>query len=100
MRAALRKMGTNLSPAQYIDSKNFLDNLDSAVTALQQGNVGNYFTGKYSLKGKTVTDLIKYMTAEGLRFAPALPGEQASYQALYQALVQYDMAVQPTTAER
>jgi len=100
MRDGLKRIGTELPPSPYIQAKNYLDSLDSAITGLQQRNVGNYFTGKYTLRGKSVPELVKYMAAEGLRFAPALPGEQASYQALYQALVQYDVAAQPVTAER
>jgi len=100
MRGDLRRIGIEMPPAQYIAAKSYLESLDSAIAVLRQPNVGHYFTGKYTLKGKTVPDLVKYMAAQGLRFAPAMPGEQATYQALYQALVQYDLALQPATAER
>jgi len=91
----LRKTGRDLPPNAYIDAKSFLNNLSSSVSALQQRDVGNYFTGKYALRVKTVPELVKYMSEQGLRFAPAVPGEEGPYQALYQALVSYDLAAQP-----
>jgi hypothetical protein len=100
MRAQLRRNGVNLPPDDYIEGKNFLDNLDSAITALRQPDVGNFFTGRYAPKGKTVQELIRYMTQQGLRFAPAVPGEEAQYLAIYQALLAYDNAARPATAER
>jgi len=96
----LVRTGRELPPSQYIEAKTFLNNLDSSVSALQQRDVGNYFTGKYSLKGKTIPQVVKYMTEQGLRFAPSVPGEEASYLAIYQALVNYDLAAQPAMAEQ
>ena len=73
---------------------------EPAITALQQRDVGNYFTGKYALKAKTVPELIKQMSERGLQFAPALPGDEPAYAALHQALAAYDTASRPETAER
>ncbi len=100
LQAQLRRTGRDLPPSPYIDAKTFLQNLASSIAALQQRDVGNYFTGKYALKAKTVPELVKYMSDQGLRFSPAVPGEEGPYQALYQALVSYDLAAQPATAER
>jgi hypothetical protein len=95
METQLRRTGRDLPPTPYIDAKTFLGNLASSIAALQQRDVGNYFTGKYALRAKTVPELVKYMSEQGLRFAPAVPGEEGPYQALYQALVGYDLAAQP-----
>jgi len=100
MESMLRRTGRDMPPTPYIDARTFLNNLNSSIAALQQPDVGNYFTGKYALKGKTVPELVKYMTEQGLRFAPAVAGEEGPYQALYQALLSYDLASQPATAER
>jgi hypothetical protein len=97
MQGQLRRTGRDLPPTPYIDAKTFLANLASSIAALQQRDVGNYFTGKYALKAKNVPDLVKYMSEQGLRFAPAVPGEEGPYQALYQALVSYDLAAQPVS---
>jgi hypothetical protein len=95
MRTRLRKTGTDLPPSLYIDANVFLNNLDDAIRALQQPDVGSFFTGKYALKAKTIPELVNYMTAHGLQFAPAVPGDESAYLALQQALAAYDRAVNP-----
>jgi hypothetical protein len=100
MQRQLRK-NNDLGINQYIESKTFLSNLSDAITALGQRNVGDYFgTGKYVLSGKSATDVVKYMLDNGLSFAPAVPGSEASYVALYNALAGYDQAVNGRVAER
>jgi hypothetical protein len=95
MRTRLRRTGTDLPPSLYIDANVFLNNLDDAIRALQQPDVGSFFTGKYALKAKTIPELVNYMTAHGLQFAPAVPGDESAYLALQQALAAYDRAVNP-----
>jgi hypothetical protein len=92
----LRRNGGDLPPSLYMEAKTFLNNLDDGVRALQQRDVGNYFNGKYTLKGKTVPDVVKYMVDQGLQFAPAVPGDEAAYAALHQALAAYDLASHST----
>ena len=50
------------------------------------------FSKDFVGKGKTVQDLVDYMVQKGLRFAPAVSGDEAAYQALYSALQAYDLA--------
>ena len=95
VRARLRRTGTDLPPSLYIDSNAFLNNLDDAIRALQQPDVGSHFTGKYALKAKTIPELVNYMNANGLQFAPAVPGDESAYLALQKALATYDRAVNP-----
>jgi hypothetical protein len=71
---------------QYIDAKRFLGQFDDAVKALQLPEVGGYFNGRYTFPGGTATDLVKFMTERGLRFAPAVSGDQAAYVAAHRAL--------------
>jgi hypothetical protein len=95
MRTRLRRTGTDLPPSLYIDANVFLNNLADAIRALQQPDVGSFFTGKYALKAKTISELVNYMTAHGLQFAPAVPGDESAYVALQQALAAYDRAINP-----
>jgi hypothetical protein len=91
----LRRTGTDLPPSLYIEANVFLNNLNDAIRALQQPDVGNFFTGKYALKAKTVPELVSSMAAQGLQFAPATPGDEAAYAALQEALASYDRRVNP-----
>jgi hypothetical protein len=99
MLTALRGLHTTLdkvdtvskiTTAQYIEGKRYLNFLDDAMRALQDPNVANYFGGKFQARGKTVGDLVQYMAAEGLEFAAAVPGDEAAYRAVHNALAAYD----------
>lgn len=98
LQKQLRKNSGDLPFAVYTEAKTFLNNLSDAVSALRQRDVGNYFTGKFALKAKTVPELVDLMTKQGLQFAPAVPGDESAYVALHQALANYDVAAQAQTA--
>ena len=80
----------SLSPTDWIESTSFLDNLQSSIQTLRSQNAGNYFNGNYTAKGATVADLVANMSARGLQFAPAAPGDEPSYKVLQQAMASYD----------
>ncbi len=96
----LKKSGGDLPFALYTEAKTFLNNLDDALGALRQRDVGSYFTGKFAIKAKTVPELVEHMTKQGLQFAPAMTGDESAYAALHQALANYDLAAQAQTASR
>jgi hypothetical protein len=96
----LRQNGGDLPFGLYTEAKTFLNNLTDASTALRQPDVGNYFTGKFALKAKSVPELVEQMSKQGLQFAPATPGDEAAYQALQQALANYDLAIHAQMASR
>jgi hypothetical protein len=84
---------SDLSPSQYIESRRFLNQLGEAVRALEDPKAGNYFSS-WSPKGKNVAELLNHMLKEGLKFAPATGGDEASYRSLYQALKAYEAGIQ------
>ena len=90
----LRRNIDDVAPNDYIEAKQFLNNLDSSITILKQRDVGNYFSGYYDLKAKNVADLVKYMSDKGLQFTNAIPGDESAYLSLYQSMVNYDTALQ------
>jgi len=96
----LRRNGGDLPFAVYTEAKTFLNNLDDAIVALRQQGVGNYFTGRFAIKAKTIPELVDFMTKQGLQFAPAVPGDESAYAALHQALANYDLAAQGQIASR
>jgi hypothetical protein len=84
----------DLSPSQYIEARKYLNQLAEAVKALDDPRVANYFNESWRATGSTVAELIKNMNDKGLKFAPATPGEEAPYDALYQALRVFENGVQ------
>ncbi len=82
----------DLPTPAYIRAKRFLVRLDDALRLLRQPDAGNYFNQTYAAKGKTVMELVRNMTEQSLRFAPAAEGDEPAYQVLHQALAQSDVA--------
>ena len=78
------------TPTMYIDARSFLRQLDEAVRALELPGAGKYLGGNYAPRGQTVGELVEYMKANGLQFAPANAGSESAYLALYRAFRNYD----------
>lgn len=83
---------TDMAPSEYIEARRYLNQVRDAVRALEDPNVANYFNNTWSARGETVGELVNNM--KGMRFAPATPGKEAAYRALYQALQQFEAGLQ------
>jgi hypothetical protein len=94
LRKDLLTKGTDLHTTQYVESKRFLNNFENALLALEKGDAVAYFNfQKYVGGGKTVQEVANYMIERGLRFAPAVEGDEAAYTAMHSVLAAYDVAV-------
>jgi hypothetical protein len=100
LRKYFGKRAEDMPFAQYVESKRFLADLDTAVQLLEQPGAADFINGKYAAKGRTVRELVQHMTENGLRFGPASSGDEAAYTALYQALATYGREVIAKVAER
>lgn len=79
-----------LTPDQYVQAARFLRELRGGFNVLKQSDVAKYFSPNATAQGSNVAELVAHMTANGLRFAPAVSGDEPYYTALHQALVTYD----------
>ena len=79
----------DLAPSQYIEAKRYLNMLREAVRALRSPAAEKFLNGTYAARGKTVGELADHMRRQGLAFAPAVPGDEAAYLAVYRALRAY-----------
>jgi len=94
VRKELSAKVNDISTNQYIDSKRFLNNFEDALLALEQGDAVAYFNfQKFVAGGKSVQEVAGYLIDRGLRFAPAIAGDEAAYTAMHSALAAYDVAV-------
>jgi hypothetical protein len=93
---------TQLPANQYITAKQFLNNFDDAIRALQDPKASSYFNKTYVAQGETVRQLVDHMMTRGLTFAATTPGDETAYQALHSALAAYDVAAhqEASTAKR
>ncbi len=87
----LKANAANIEPNQYIRAKRYLNDLNASLTTLQQPNASNYFSKQWTAQGNTVSELVMYMTTQGLKFAPAAPGEEAAYNMLQRMLADYQL---------
>jgi hypothetical protein len=94
LRTQMGNKVSEIPTSQYMDGKRFLNGFEDALLALEQGDAVDYFNfQKYVSGGKSVQDVAKYMIDRGLRFAPAVTGDEGAYQAMHSALAAYDVAV-------
>jgi hypothetical protein len=90
---ALDTQAAEMTPSEFTEASRYVRELKDSVQALQQSDVSKYFSHAWTPKGSTVKELVQQMTREGLRFAPAVSGDEQYYTSLHRALVDYDMGV-------
>ena len=78
------------SATNAIEAATFLDRFKESAAVLRQRDVSGYLSGAYAAKGKTAAELVRNMASNGLRFAPALPGDEPAYWAVQRALAGCD----------
>jgi len=94
LRAQMSTKGDQIPTAQYMEGKRFLNSFEEALLALERGDAADYFAfQKFAGGGKPVQDVARYLVERGLRFAPAVAGDEAAYQAMHSILAAYDLAV-------
>src|SRR5262249_20422392 len=89
LRATLRDNVAETSPNDYIKGQRFLNEIDDTIRVLQDPNVGNYVTQKWAAKGNNVAQLVQQMSGQGLKFAPAVSGDESAYVSVHRAMVAY-----------
>jgi hypothetical protein len=89
LQTRLRRSVADSSPSDYIKAKRYLNDLDSAIKVLEDPNVSKYANRTLAAKGGTVSDLVTEMSGQGLKFAPAVAGDEGAYVALHRAMASY-----------
>jgi hypothetical protein len=76
-------------PNDYIPARRYLTELQSSIRTLQSPDASTFANRKFAAQGGNVYELIANINRQGLRFAPAVDGDQAAYVALHRAMVSY-----------
>ncbi len=87
---ALDRKVKELTPTEYVQARRFLNQLNEPIKALSHVKAGNFFNQKWTARGKTVAELVEHVSREGLKIAPAAPGDEEAYRKLLNALTAYD----------
>ena len=82
----------DLTPTEYSEARRFLGDFDDALALLRQPGAAAYLDNP-ATKARTIGDLVQVMLTKGLRFAPAVPGDEPAYVATHRALAGYDLAL-------
>jgi hypothetical protein len=100
LRDRLNKNVNTVGAQNYLEGSRFLDDLDGAVRALRMGDAVLYldFNQRFARGGKTVEELVNYLSKNGLTFAPAMPGDERAYHALQAALSAQSLGLHATVA--
>jgi hypothetical protein len=89
----LRARVQDEDPNDYSTAMRYLTSLNKAMTILKGPNPGKWLDPQFPVSGKTVGELVQNMSNAGLRFGPVRDGEEEFYNALYKALVSYDLGI-------
>lgn len=100
LQATVDRNARAASLSDTIAAQRYMDELKDGVQALQDPSATNYFTKKWTAQGQDVSQLVQYMTVQGLTFAPALPGEESAYRSVHFSMVAYNTAIDQQSARR
>ncbi len=89
MYATIKRNIADITPTDYSRAKTYLHQIEGAIKGLQDPNVTNYVTRKWAVQADTIGDMVVQLSQQGLKFAPATPGDEAAYLAIHAGMVQY-----------
>jgi hypothetical protein len=78
----------------FLEGKRYLESLQNSVALLKSPNAPKIFGGAFAARGVTVDEVAMNMSSQGLKFAPAQPGNEAAYFSVYNSFKQYALASQ------
>jgi hypothetical protein len=89
LRSDVRSQVAEIPSSDYTRVVGYINELRDAIGQLSSPSAANYLNGSLQPRGSTVGELVDQMTQKGMKFAPATPGSENYYSALYQALIAY-----------
>jgi hypothetical protein len=98
LQGKLESQVQDLTPTQYVRANRYVKEVRDSLKIFQDPMVKDYFNSKYEAKGDTVSQLVRNMMDQGLRFAPAATGDETAYTVLHRLMVTYDLRLQQYAA--
>jgi hypothetical protein len=91
MREELRRQmqKDEIETHTYIRAIEFYDSLIASVNTLERPESRKALGGGNSPRARNVQELVEYMTDNGVKFAPAAPGDENAYKIVHDAFVRY-----------
>jgi hypothetical protein len=73
----------------YIRAIEFYDSLIASVNTLERPEARKALGGGYAPRARNVQELVDFMTDNGVKFAPCLPGDETAYKVVHDSFVRY-----------
>jgi len=91
MRETLRTQcqKDEIDTSTYLQAIEYYNSLETSINALERPDAKKQLAGAYSPRARNVQELVDFMSDNGLKFAPATPGNENAYQATHDAFVRY-----------
>ena len=70
----------------FLTAQRFLQGLGGEIARMQATGDGTALDGSLKFKADNLIDLLAYMSRHGLEFAPAKPGDEEAYQAVFRMM--------------
>ena len=83
-----------IDTSSYFQAIQFYNALSPAIDALERPDAKKQLAGAYSPRARNVQELVDFMSDNGLKFAPATPGNDNAYQVTHDAFVRYIRSAQ------
>jgi hypothetical protein len=80
----------DMTPSDNIEAKRYLKQLKESCGVFKQTDPASYFAAGAKPQAATIGALVDQMNAKGLRFAPAVAGQEEAYNSFYRALMTYE----------
>lgn len=92
MRTQLQK--EEIETSSYLQCIEFYNALEKSVNALETPDARKQLAGAYAPRARNVQELVDFMADNGVKFAPATPGNENAYQVVHDAFVRYARTAQ------
>jgi len=90
MENTVERMARDMSLQESIEARRYIDELSKAVKSLEHREATASLNKRTVPQGRTVAEVVQYMTRNGLNFVAALPGSEGAYRAMHHYLVSYN----------
>jgi hypothetical protein len=94
LNAELRKQIPELPPAEYIEARRFLSDLDNVVKAIDRGELGQEPVQLLLKDGKlSVVGFVQFLGERRMRIGPATAGNETAYVTIFRALASFEASL-------
>lgn len=93
MEGEVRARVSDMTPTDNIQARRYLRELRESAQVFNQRDLERYFGQAARIQAGNVAELVDRMNAQGVRFAPAVSGDEEAYNSLWNSLASFEIAM-------